>query len=321
MNKDTLKQIHEKIQEYSTIIILPHGRPDGDCIGTAMGLKDMLANTYPKKSVYVSGEEADYVKFLGRTDDVQDETFKGALVIAVDTASQDRISDKRYDQGDYLIKIDHHVNVNPYGDIEHVDTNRPAAALIIMDLYTMFEDHYVLGEAGVKALYTGAFTDTGGFRFSGVDGDTFRHVAKLFDLGLNTQSVLRHLETQSEAHVRFKGYVLLNYQKTEHGVAYIEITHELIDKYNVTIEEASSLVNELGVFEDCPLWVLFAEYEEKIVRARIRSKGPAVNTLANRFDGGGHPMASGSNLGTWDRAKELLDALDDLAKEYKEGKV
>jgi phosphoesterase RecJ-like protein len=321
MNKNTLRAIHEKIQEYGTIIILPHGRPDGDCIGTAMGFKDMLVNTYPEKSVYVSGEETDYVKFLGRTDTVSDEMFKDALVIAVDTASKDRISDERYDQGDFLIKIDHHVNVNPYGDIEYVDTDRPAAALIIMDLYTMFEDHYVLSEAGARALYTGTFTDTGGFRYSGVDGDTFRHMAKLLDLGVNVQAILKHLETQSEAHVRFKGYVLLNYQKTENGVAYIEITHELIDKYDVTLEEASSLVNELGVFEDCPVWVLLAEYEEKIVRARIRSKGPAVNTLANRFDGGGHPMASGANLGTWNRAKELLEALDTLAKDYKEGKV
>lgn len=321
MNKNTLRAIHDKIEEYKTIIILPHGRPDGDCIGTAMGLKDMLVNTYPEKSVYVSGEETDYVKFLGRTDTVSDEMFKDALVIAVDTASKDRISDERYDQGDFLIKIDHHVNVNPYGDIEYVDTNRPAAALIIMDLYTMFEDQYVLGEAGARALYTGTFTDTGGFRYSGVDGDTFRHMAKLLDLGVDVQAILRHLETQSEAHVRFKGYVLLNYQKTENGVAYIEITHDLIDKYDVTLEEASSLVNELGVFEDCPVWVLLAEYEEKIVRARIRSKGPAVNTLANRFDGGGHPMASGANLGTWNRAKELLDALDTLAKDYKDGKV
>ncbi|MFW6298636.1 MAG: DHH family phosphoesterase [Bacillota bacterium] len=321
MDTKTLGAIHEKIKEYKTIIILPHGRPDGDCIGTAMGLKDMLINTYPEKEVYVSGEETDYVKFLGRTDSVSDEQFKGSLVIAVDTASKDRISDQRYDQGDFLIKIDHHVNVNPYGDLEYVDTDRPAAALIIMDLYTAYPDHYVLSDKGAKALYTGIFTDTGGFRYSGVDGDTFRHVAKLYDIGIDARSVLKELETKSEALVRFKGYVLLNYQKTQNGVAYIEITHDLIEEYNVTIEEASSLVNELGVFADCPIWVLFAEYEEKIVRARIRSKGPAVNTLANRFDGGGHPMASGSNLGTWDRAKELLDALDQLAKDYKEGKV
>jgi len=321
MNKQILTDIHNKIKEYKTIIILPHGRPDGDCIGTSMGLKDMLQNTYPDKKVYVSGEETDYVKFLGRTDTIDDEVFEGALVIAVDTSGKDRIADQRVDQGDFLIKIDHHINENPYGDLEYVDTSRPAAALIILDLYTLFENEYTLTSLGAKALYTGILTDTGRFKYSGVDGDTFRSVAKLYDIGLDTNNIHRHLETQSEALVRFKGYVLLNYKKTENGVAYIEITHELIEEFGVSIEEASSLVNELGIFDDCPVWALFAEYEEKIVRARLRSKGPAVNKVANRFDGGGHAMASGVNLGTWARAKEILVVLDDLAKDYKQEKA
>jgi phosphoesterase RecJ-like protein len=286
-----------------------------------MGLKDMLENTYPNKKVYVSGEETDYVKFLGRTDTIEDEVFEGALVIAVDTSGKDRIADQRVDKGDFLIKIDHHINENPYGDLEYVDTSRPAAALIILDLYSLFEDEYTLTPVGAKALYTGILTDTGRFKYSSVDGDTFRLVAKLYDIGLDTDSVHKHLETQSEALVRFKGYVLLNYKKTENGVAYIEITHDLIDEFGVTIEEASSLVNELSVFEDSPVWALFAEYEEKIVRARLRSKGPAVNKVANRFDGGGHAMASGVNLGTWARAKEILVVLDDLAKDYKQEKA
>ncbi len=321
MDKTLLTEIHTKIKAYKTIIILPHGRPDGDCIGTAMGLKDMLINTYPDKAVYVSGEETDYVKFLGRTDTLEDETFKGALVIAVDTSGKDRIADQRYDMGDFLIKIDHHINETPYGDLEYVDTSRPAAALIILDLYNLFEEEYTLTPEGAKALYTGILTDTGRFKYSGVDGDTFRLVAKLYDIGLDTESVFRHLGTQSEALVRFKGYVLLNYKKTEHGVAYIELTQDLIDEFGVSIEEASSLVNELSVFDECPVWVLFAEYEEKIVRARLRSKGPAVNKVANEFDGGGHAMASGANLGTWARAKEILEVLDGLVKDYKEKKA
>lgn len=318
MNKEILTQIHEKIKAYKKIIILPHGRPDGDCMGTAFGMKDIIQMTYEDKTVYVSGEEAEYTKFLGRVDTIEDDVFKDALVIAVDTASQDRIADQRYDQGDFLIKIDHHINVAPYGDIEYVDTNRPSATLIILDWFYLFKDELRMSQKGAQALYTGTLTDTGRFKYAGVDGDTFRRVALLYDNGLNSQEVYGHLDTKSEALVRFKGYVLLNYQKTEHGVAYIKITHELIEKYGVTIEEASSLVNELSVFEDCPVWALFAEYEEKIVRARLRSKGPAVNILANNYDGGGHAMASGVNLGTWQRAEEILKDLDKLAKDYKE---
>ena len=320
MDKKILTEIHEKIKAYKKIIIMPHGRPDGDCMGTAFGLKDMIESTYAEKLVYVVGEETDYVKFLGRVDDIEDAVFEGALVIAVDTASKDRIADKRYDKGDLLIKIDHHVNVNSYGDIEYVDTDRPAAALIILDLYNLFKDEYILSPKGVKALYTGTLTDTGRFKYPGVDGDTFRNIAMLYDLGLDAQEVYAHLDTRSEELIRFKGYVLLNYQKTEHGVAYIKITQELMKEHNVDDTEASSLVNELGVFDECPVWVLMAEYEEKIVRARIRSKGPVINTIAGEFDGGGHPMASGANLGTWERAESLLERLDGYVKEYKSSK-
>ncbi len=317
MDKAKLQKIHEKIREYDRIVILPHARPDGDCMGAAFGLQDMIETTYPEKEVYVSGEEAEYVKFLGRTDEVPDAAFENALVIAVDTANPDRLADQRYDKGKFLIKIDHHILVESFGDIEYVDTQRPATTLIILDLYRLHEDTYKLTKKGMQALYTGTLTDTGRFKYPGVDGDTFRAIAVLYDLGLETEDIFLNLDVQSEELTRFKGYVLQNYQKTVNGVAYIEITHELIDEYGVTLEEASSLVNELGVFEDCPVWALLAEYEEKEVRARLRSKGPAVNEVANRFDGGGHKLASGANLGTWERAKDLLAALDELAAEYK----
>ncbi len=318
MDTAKLKAIHNKIKAFDKIIILPHGRPDGDCMGTAFGLKDIITESFNEKTVYVSGESSDFTQFIGTLDTLEDKDFNDALVIVVDTGNKDRVADQRYNQGKFLIKIDHHILVDSYGDIEYVDTSRPAAALIILDYFHLFKSELNMSTQGAKALYTGALTDTGRFKYPGVDGDTFRRIAMLYDIGLDSQEVYRHLDTKSEALTRFKGYVLQNYKKTENGVAYIEITHDLIDEFEVTIEEASSLVNELGVFKDCPLWALFAEYEEKIVRARLRSKGPAVNELANHYDGGGHAMASGVNLGTWDKAEAILKDLDALAKDYKE---
>jgi phosphoesterase RecJ-like protein len=118
--------------------------------------------------------------------------------------------------------------------------------------------------------------------------------------------------------MKLQGYVLLNFQKTENGVAYIKMTPDIIEKFDVSLEEATSLVNELSTLEDCPVWMLFAEYENNIVRARLRSKGPAIDKLANKYDGGGHAMACGANLGTWDKTDELLKDADALVKEYKQ---
>jgi phosphoesterase RecJ-like protein len=318
MNKELLNEILATIKEYDKIIIFPHGRPDGDAIGTSFGLKDILVSSFPKKDIHVAGESSEFTSFLGVPEQLEDDAFKDALAICVDTANSTRLADQRFKSCDKIIKIDHHINVEDYGHINYVDTTRPAAALIILDLLLAFEDELTMTKEGAQALFFGILTDTGRFKYDGVNDVTFRNVASLFGYGLVPREVYNYLDTRTEELTRFKGFMLQNYQKTENGVAYFKVLPEYLDKFNVTLEEASSLVNELGYFKDCPVWLLFAEYEEQIVRARMRSKGPAINELANQFDGGGHKMACGANLGTWDRAEELLKASDALVKEYKE---
>ena len=320
MNKEKLQAIHDLIKEYKTIVIFPHARPDGDAMGTAFGLKHMITATYPKKDVYVVGETSDFTSYIGVPDVLEDnDIFDGALGILVDTANIERMGDDRFKLCEKTIKIDHHIKVETYGDVEYIDTSRPAAALIILDLYNTFKDEYVLTKDAADALFFGTLTDTGRFKYSGVDGDTFRNVAMLYDVGLDARDVYDYLDTRTENFTRFKGFVLQNYKKTENGVVYFKILPKYLEEFDVDLEEATSLVNELGKFKDCPIWALFAEYEEGIVRCRLRSKGPAINELAAKYDGGGHAMASGASLGTWDRTDLLLEDADKLAKAYKEG--
>jgi phosphoesterase RecJ-like protein len=311
-------QILEKIKSYKKIIIHMHKRPDGDCYGAGFGLKHIIKETYPEKEVYVVGEDADYVSFIGTPDQITDDVFDGALSIVVDTASEDRVSDQRFKLSEFVIKIDHHIPVKDYGDLIYVDTTRPASAQIILEFYLRFKDELKLNMEAAIALYTGIVTDTGRFRFRSVNSDTFKSVAYLLDYGIDFVSVLNKLSVKSENLLKLQGYVLLNFKKTENGVAYIKMTDELVNEFDVSLEEATSLVNELSTLEDCPVWMLFAEYEEGFVRARMRSKGPAIDKLANQFDGGGHALACGANLGTWDRTEALLDAADALVKDYKE---
>lgn len=312
------EQILEKIKEFNRIIIHMHIRPDGDCYGAGFGLKNIIKESFPDKEVYVVGESADYVDFVGTPDVIDDELFKDALSIVVDTASETRVSDQRFKLAKYVIKIDHHIPVADYGDLIYVDTTRPATAQIILEFYLQFQEELKLNMEAAKALYTGIVTDTGRFRFRSVTGDTFIAVAHLLDYGLDFVDILSRLSLKSENLMKLQGYVLLNFQKTENGVAYIKMTPDIIEKFDVSLEEATSLVNELSTLEDCPVWILFAEYENNIVRARLRSKGPAINELANKYDGGGHALACGANLGTWEKTEELLKDADELVKLYKE---
>ena len=318
MNKQGLKEIYANIVDFKKIIIFPHARPDGDCIGTSFGLKNIIETSFPDKEVIVAGETSEFTKFLGIPEILEEKDYEGALAISVDTAAKERIGDQNYSKCDKVIKIDHHIPVQDYGDINYVDTTQPAAALIILDLFLEFPETLKMTSEGARALFFGTLTDTGRFKYSGVDGDTFRNVAVLYDNGLEAKDIYQYLDTKSENLTRFQGHLLQNWQKTENGVAYYKIDPQTLIDFDVTREEAASMVNELGKFEDCPIWILLAEYEEEIVRARMRSKGPAINLLANKYDGGGHAMACGANLGTWERADLLLKDADLLAKKYKE---
>lgn len=320
MDRTKLNEIFNKIKKYNKIIVFPHARPDGDCIGSAYGLKNIIETTWPEKDVRVAGETSVFTTYIGVPEQLEDADFQGALGIAVDTANKDRLADQRYKECDFLIKIDHHILVEEYGDIDYVDTTRPAAALIILDLFMEYKDQLKMTEKGASSLYFGILTDTGRFKYSGVNGDTFRNVAVLFDNGLKTRELYQYLDTKEENLLRFQGFLLQNYKKTENGVVYFKVLPEYLEEFDVTLEQASSMVNEMSVIKDHPIWLLFAEYEEGIVRCRMRSKGPAINELANKYQGGGHAMACGANLGTWDRTELLIKDCDLLAKQYREGR-
>jgi phosphoesterase RecJ-like protein len=309
--------ILDKILAYKKIIIHMHMRPDGDCYGAGFGLKHILKESFPEKDIYIVGETADYVKFIGDVDIITDDVYQGALSIVVDTATRDRVADQRFVKGEYVIKIDHHLPVDQYGDYQYVDVTRPATSQIILEFYLEYSNILKLNMAAARALYTGIVTDTGRFKYRSVTADTFKAVAHLIDFGLDFGNILMMLDVKTENQMKLQGYVLQNFEKTPNGVAYIKMAPEIIKKFEVTLEEATSLVNELSCLEDCPVWMLFAEYENKIVRARLRSKGPAINLLANKYDGGGHPMACGANVGNWETVEKLLKDADDLVKDYK----
>lgn len=319
MDKQKLNDIFNLIKDFNKIIIFPHARPDGDCIGSSFGLKNIIETTWPNKEVIVAGESSVFTSFLGVPKQLHDTDFKGALGISLDTANKNRIAEQRYSFCDMIIKIDHHIKIEEFGDIDYVDTSRPAAALIILDLFMQFPDTLKMTKEGAGALFFGILTDTGRFKYAGVDGDTFRNVSVLFDNGLDTAPIYQYLDTRSENMLRFKGFLLQNYKKTPNGVVYFKVLPEYLTRFDVTIDEATSLVNEMSVIDNHPIWLLFAEYEEEIVRCRMRSKGPALNALAGKYDGGGHKLACGANLGTWERADLLIQDADALAKEYREG--
>lgn len=313
-----MEHILKKIKEFDTIIIHGHYRPDGDCIGSQYGLMHIIKATYPSKNVIITGETSDFVSFIGAPTLLEDESlFENALSICVDCATSERLSDTRYNKAKYSIKIDHHIDVEKYGDYQYVDTTAPACAQIITEFYLKFKAELIMTKEAATALYVGISTDTGRFKFDSVNSRTFMAAAALVDFGVDLGYIDNQLSVETLQTLKLKGYCLSNFKMTENGFAYIIMKRDTINEFGVSDEDAAAQVSTISTIEGCPVWSIFMEYPTEI-RIRLRSRGPVINLLAEEYGGGGHAKASGARLNDWTQLDEFVNNADKLVKKYKE---
>lgn len=312
-----MNKILELIKEYNTIIIHGHIRPDGDCIGSQFGLMHIINETFPEKKVYVTGNSSEYVSFLGKPELINDELFKDALSIIVDCPVSDRLSDTRYDKSKCSIKIDHHFDSEEYTDYEYIDYNATSTTQIITEFYLNFKNELKMNKLAATALYTGLLTDSGYFHNSNVTPKTFETAKILLEHGVDISYVNNNLNLETLSSIKLKSYCLNNFKTTDNGFAYMVLTKEQVDAFGVTDEVAASLITSISTIKECPVWALIIENDE-LIRIRLRSRGPAINELAKRYNGGGHKMASGGKLKNWRELDQFIIDSDNLVKEYKE---
>ena len=314
------QQILEKIKANDSIIILRHIKPDGDCMGASLGLRQILRDSFPNKQIYsIGGMKSHYLDFLGNEDeDVSEETYKNSLIIIVDTATSDRIDNDKYMLGKEIIKIDHHIPVEDYGHINYVRVDFPATCAIITDFYDTFKGELVLTTEASRYLFTGIVTDTGRFRYRGVGSEVMRLTGELLNTGIDIEDIYSNLYIKEPEELRLISYVYKNFKVTENGVAYLLMSKRIQNKFKVTNEAASALVNVLEGIKGSLIWIFFIQNKDKIWRVRLRSRFIGVNEIASKYNGGGHMQASGATVNNKKEIKALLKDADEHLRVFKE---
>ena len=213
---DIQHQILEKMKAYDTIMLFRHSRVDGDCVGATKGMKALIQASFPdKKVLIVDDEHSDYLAFLGEDDaPVADDVYAQSLAIVLDVSVASRISNPKYALCKELVKLDHHINVEPYGDLMWVEEERSSACEMVADFYDKCRDELTLTKDAALYLYTGMVTDSGRFRFSCVSGDTMRLAAMLLDTGIDTEWLFANLYSVEYNSLKFKAYVYENMHRT-----------------------------------------------------------------------------------------------------------
>ncbi|MFD5853327.1 bifunctional oligoribonuclease/PAP phosphatase NrnA [Cytobacillus pseudoceanisediminis] len=308
------QKILDEIKNYETIIIHRHVRPDPDAYGSQGGLAEILKASFPEKSIFTVGKEEETLHYMRRLDEVSDDTYNGALVIVCDTANAERICDDRYGTGNKLIKIDHHPNMDPYGDMMWVDTDASSTSEMIYEFYLFGKDQGLkMSDEAARLLFAGIVGDTGRFLYPSTTEKTFAYAGELIHYNFSRPELFDKMYELDANIVKLKGYVLQNFEMRGSGAAVMILKKELLEEFQAVPSKASLLVSVLGDVKGIKAWVFFIEESDQI-RVRFRSKGPIINEVARKYNGGGHPLAAGASIYSWEEMESVVRDLEDVCK-------
>jgi len=309
-----IDDILRTIEKYNKIIILRHQNPDPDAIGSQAGLAAILQDEYPQKKIYMTGVDLPVLNWIGQMQEISAETYTDALVIAVDTANSRRIDNN----GDYrnaaeIVKIDHHPNVDPFGDINWVDDTYSSCAEMIFE-FTEAIPNFKLTKQIAEKLYAGIIGDTIRFLNGETSYRTLITSAKLAKTGIDISKISLHEDEMSLQVARLEAYILENLKITDSGFGYIIIRKDKLASFDLDDGEIDHAVPLIGRINKVHNWIVVSEKEANRFRVNLRSKCISINGIAEKFGGGGHPLASGAYVGSMDEVKALIADMDNLNK-------
>ena len=307
--------ILKEIRAFDTIILHRHSRPDGDAMGSQIGLKALILENFPQKTVYMVGDDPGFLNYMEDSvmDEIPDEIFPGALSIILDCGASHLVSDSRFSLAARTARMDHHLYTGSFTDVEVVDsTFESCAGLVAM---MAMEAGLKLNAAAARALYTGMVTDSGRFRYDATTARTFRVAAFLMEQEFDTNEIFRNLYADDFENKKVKAQFLLKTQFTPNRVAYIYTTNAEREAMNLsTFAISRGMVNTMADIRGTNIWVNFTETPEGVL-CEIRSADKNINPIAVKYGGGGHAKASGATVADYDTAMAMLADLDQLTGE------
>ncbi len=301
------QEVYNLINEYDCIIIHRHSRPDGDALGSQIGLKEAIKNTFQNKEVYAVGDASSRYSFIGEMDEIEDCKYQEALCILLDTSDSLLLSDERFKKAKKKIKIDHHIFKEEYADVEIIDNSFESCCGLVSDI--VFETGLKLNDAGARALYTGIVTDSGRFRYDSTNSKTFLICSKLLEYKFDLNEIYNNLYIDDLNMVKLRAKFTLKFV-VEGNVAYIKTTKEEVSELNADIFSVSrGMVNTMSGIRGIDIWANFTEDKDNGVIVEMRSSKYDISWVAVKYGGGGHAKACGCTVKDFEEADKIITDL------------
>ena len=306
------EQILRAIRAHDRIILHRHKNPDGDALGSQIGLKHLILENFPGKEVLMVGDPAGRYSFMEDSvmDEVADEAFRDALCVILDCSATHLISDERYTLAKTTARMDHHLFIGQIAQLEAVDSARESCCGLIAKMAK--ENGLKLNPLAAKSLYTGMITDSGRFRYDSVDAETLSLASFLRQQPFDTEAIYRGLYAEDLRHLQNKAKFLLKIKVSEGGVAYIYTDAREVAALDMDIFSISrGMVGTMSDLKGVDIWVNFTESDRGVL-CELRSSRYNINPIAVRYGGGGHAKASGACVADRETAMNMLRDLERL---------
>lgn len=310
------KDIYKLIKKYHTIVIARHIGADPDALGSQFALKEVIKENFKDKEVYAVGSTASKFRFMGNLDKPEDIELSQTLLIVLDTPDKKRIDgiEELEKYGD-VIKIDHHPFVEKFSNIEYIEECSSTSQLIFKFI---LENKLKMNNKIAENIYLGIVGDTDRFLHDYTTSETIELTSKLLNMSnIDFTNLYSYIYSRPLNEVKLEGYIYQNLELTKNNVAYIKITDEILQKYEVDSAAAGNMINNLKYVNEILVWAFFSEDKKmNVIKANIRSRGPIINETASKYGGGGHKYASGARLKSWLEVDNLIKDLDEIASTY-----
>lgn len=312
------KILFELIQKHDVITIFRHVSPDADALGSQFGLKLWIMEHYPNKQVYALGKPGSKQHLYPSMDVASDDIVASSLAIILDTANEERVDDERWETAAYSLRIDHHIVVETFADLEIIEDLYGATCEILADMFE--QNNMRLSPACAQYLYGGILADTLRFSIATIQPRTLRLAAYLLEMGVDVKKVNEDHFFTTYRQYRFENYIRSHCEVLDDRVAYCIINHEDYERFGITFNEAKEKVFVMGGVDEFEAWALFTEKEQdvdgnRIYNGSLRSKNKTINDIANAYNGGGHRFACGVKNLRKDTMQALLQELCERVKE------
>lgn len=310
------KIIYNEIKKYKKIYIVRHIGPDPDAYASSVVLRDSIKDLFPEKEVYAIGSSVARFKYFGKLDKVNSYDYDNSLVIAVDIPDNKRVDIENFLSFKNVIKIDHHPRVDDFGDIELVDETASSASELVLDLINNTRLKINTDMAG--KLFMGIVSDTNRFLFN-TSYRTFDMISNLIKkYKLDVEALYRIVYSKPLSEIRLMGHIASSMKVDKNGFAYIELDEDIIESFGADISSASNMINDFNNINEVNVWAFSShDIKNNMYRVNIRSKGPIINDIAAKYNGGGHKYASGVRTSSKEVVSALLEDLAKTCREYK----